>query len=213
MKFSLSGLFEKVAKLRDDLAFKLDLGASYGPSKAVQDEMAPKGWSFRSEIVAMPGVAAESLHPILDGVEIHESVGGRYTSEWERYETERLAAVYKVHNRPQPNVLDVPKAGTLTPGAELKRRFNHWAARNEFLGPDTRVTEELEKQGWTFRKEVVHAFGGGMPVAAEVLHPVPPGAKAELKRGTPDWEQYNEARMAAVEKLFGKPGAPSCGCQ
>ncbi len=213
MKFSLSGLFEKAAKLRDDLAFKLDLGASYGPSKAVQDELAAKGWAFRSEIVAMPGVAAESLHPVLNGTEIHEAVGGKITAEWEQYETDRLTAVYKVHNRPLPDVLPVPKAGTLTPGAELRRRFNHWAARNEILGPDTRVTEELEKQGWNFRKEIVTAFGGGMPAAAEVLHPIPPGQGAELKRNTPGWEQYETARMAAVDKLFGKPGAPSCGCE
>ncbi|HTK85715.1 MAG TPA: hypothetical protein VL625_11595 [Patescibacteria group bacterium] len=212
MEFSLKGLFKKMAEVRDDLAFKLDLGASWGPSKAVQDELAPKGWSFRSEIVAMPGVAAESLHPVLNGTEIRQAIGGKITPEWEQYETDRLTAVYKVHNRPLPAVLDVPKAGTMTWGADLKRRFNHWAARNEVLGPDPRVTEELENQGWTFRKEVVHAFGGGMPVAAEVLHPVPPKSNAELERGTAGWDQYETARMAAVDKLFGKPGAPSCGC-
>lgn len=215
MKFSLTGMFKKMADARDNLAFKLELGATYGPSKAVQAELAKNGWTFRSEMVVMPGApaVAESLHPVLNGVEIRETIGGRYTPEWERYETERLTAVYKTNNRPVPESLDVPKAGTLTPTAELRRRFNHWSARNEILGPDPRVTRELEDQGWTFRKQIVHAFAGGIPATAEVLHPVPPGAKHELERGTHAWDQYETARMAAVDKLFGKPSAPSCGCQ
>jgi hypothetical protein len=118
-------LSEKFAQARDNLLFNTELGASYGPSKAVQDEMAKNGWSFRSEVVTTIQAPAivETFHPILNGVEIKPSVKGRYTPEWERYQTERMTAVYNTHGRSVPDVLPVPKAGTRTPEQLLWREL------------------------------------------------------------------------------------------
>ncbi len=122
-------LSEQFAQARDNFLFNTELGASYGPSKAVQEEMAKNGWSFRSEIVATiqaPAVV-ETFHPILNGTEIKQSVNGRYTPEWERYQRERMTAVYKVHNQPVPDALPVPKAGARTPEQLLWRELRLWA--------------------------------------------------------------------------------------
>jgi hypothetical protein len=212
----LSNIWNSLNKFRDNLAFSLDKGATYGPSKPVQDELAGKGWTFRAEAVAMPqaGVAV-SLHPILNGVEISETKKGRITAEWEQYETDRLTAVYKVHNRPLPEVLPVAKAGTLTAMAAFRRSVNHWLAKHEVFGPDEAVIGELKKQGWSFKPETIDAVSiHAMPVT--VYRPVTPeGRKLEPGDGNPQWPRYETARLAAVEKLYGKEktsAGPVCGC-
>jgi hypothetical protein len=97
----LKDIWAKVQKLADDFQFWNEKGASYGPCPQVRAELAKQGWSFRRETVMPPPgapIVADTFHPITpEGIEI-----GRRSPDWRRYEDARLAAVYKVFNRPVP---------------------------------------------------------------------------------------------------------------
>jgi hypothetical protein len=97
--------------------------------------------------------------------------------------------------------------------SEIWRNVQHWAAKHEIMGPDPAVTKELESQGWKFRTETVFPMTPSAPAAIDILHPITPEGY-EIGRESLHWPRYEAARIAAVDKLFGKPApsGPACNC-
>ncbi len=81
--------------------------------------------------------------------------------------------------------------------------FRFSMERGASYGPSPEVRGELEKQGWTFKREVtVPLAAPAMPV--ETYRPVTPEGK-ELTDTDPEWARYEKARITEVCKQFNRP--------
>ena len=93
------------------------------------------------------------------------------------------------------------------------RDVQRFSAKHELLGPDFAVMEQMKRDGWNF-VEKDEAVSAAYYVSV-VKTPRPVNAAGEfITRDSPEWGAYEQARRAAVEKVYPRnaPQPPACGC-
>ena len=211
----LSNIWKSVQRARDDFKFWAEKGASYGPSPEVRSELENQNWKFRREVVvplAAPAMPVDQYHPITpEGIEIKDT-----HPEWARYEQARITAVCKLFNRPVPDSFPGPRKSL----SDVWKDVQFWAAKHEIFSAHSSVMDEMKKDGWSFERETVAVYAPHGPGAVDIYRPVTPeGVKLVPGEATQaQWDRYEQARLAAVHKVFNRPPpsppscCPGCGC-
>jgi hypothetical protein len=101
--------------------------------------------------------------------------------------------------------------------SEIWRNVQFWAAKHEILGADPAVMAEMKKDGWSFDRETVIVAAPHGAGSVDVHRPITPeGDKLVPGEATQaQWDRYEQARLAAVSRVFNRPPpscCPSCGC-
>ena len=82
------------------------------------------------------------------------------------------------------------------------KKLQFFAAAHDLCQPSRAVQEVMEKDGWSFQTEHQAVIGGmGGTIVSYTVAKTPEGEL--VYNSDEDYKRYQEARMAAMEKIYG----------